>query len=110
MMVTVRTMRSAAAMDVDISVWIYIKVCYCIRMHWSDFPHYTESFSDLVSLLCVCTTEKPGVCPRRFFGVGFCAELCAYDIECPNDEKCCRTICGRECTTPFKGIGSVYAF
>ncbi len=34
-----------------------------------------ESFSDLVSL-CVCITEKPGVCPRRFYGVGFCAELC----------------------------------
>ncbi len=67
------------------------------------FRHYSDSFSDLVSL-CVCITEKPGVCPRRFYGVGFCAELCVNDIDCPNDEKCCRTICGRECTSPFKGI------
>ncbi len=68
-----------------------------------------ESFSDLVSL-CVCITEKPGVCPRRFYGVGFCAELCVNDIDCPNDEKCCRTICGRECTSPFKGIHYIDAW
>uniref|UniRef100_A0A673INH4 WAP domain-containing protein n=1 Tax=Sinocyclocheilus rhinocerous TaxID=307959 RepID=A0A673INH4_9TELE len=49
-------------------------------------------------------TEKPGVCPRRFLGVGLCKKLCVNDIDCPNDEKCCSTKCGRECTPPFKGI------
>uniref|UniRef100_A0A672L3W1 WAP domain-containing protein n=1 Tax=Sinocyclocheilus grahami TaxID=75366 RepID=A0A672L3W1_SINGR len=34
--------------------------------------------------------EKPGVCPRRFFGEGLCEELCDNDIDCPNNEKCCR--------------------
>ncbi len=44
----------------------------------------------VAGFLCVFViTEKPGVCPRRFYGVGFCAELCVNDIDCPNDEKCC---------------------
>ncbi len=65
------------------------------------FLHYSDSFSDLVSLLCVCITEKPGVCPRGFDGVRLCKELCVNDIDCPNDEKCCRTKCGHSCTSPF---------
>ncbi len=60
--------------------------------------------NSVIWFLCVCITEKPGVCPRRFYGVGLCAELCVNDIDCPNDEKCCRTICGCECASPFKGI------
>uniref|UniRef100_A0A673IW36 Perlwapin-like n=1 Tax=Sinocyclocheilus rhinocerous TaxID=307959 RepID=A0A673IW36_9TELE len=63
-----------------------------------------KSVSDLVFLLRVCITGKPGMCPRRFFGEGLCEELCVNDIDCPNNEKCCRTKCGRECTLPFKGI------
>uniref|UniRef100_A0A672M2R5 WAP domain-containing protein n=1 Tax=Sinocyclocheilus grahami TaxID=75366 RepID=A0A672M2R5_SINGR len=62
------------------------------------------AFSDLLSLSCVCVTEKPGVCPRRVPGTGLCEELCDNDIDCPNNEKCCSTKCGRECTPPYKGI------
>ncbi|XP_042607423.1 perlwapin-like [Cyprinus carpio] len=29
---------------------------------------------------------KPGVCPRRKFGAGMCAEFCVNDSDCPNDE------------------------
>ncbi|XP_016363099.1 WAP four-disulfide core domain protein 3-like [Sinocyclocheilus anshuiensis] len=45
---------------------------------------------------------KPGVCPRRFLGVGLCKGLCVNDIDCPKDEKCCSTKCGRKCTHPYK--------
>ncbi len=38
-------------------------------------------------------------------GVGFCAELCSHDGDCPNHEKCCSSICGgRVCTPAHKGI------
>ncbi|CAB1329603.1 unnamed protein product, partial [Coregonus sp. 'balchen'] len=32
---------------------------------------------------------KPGVCPRRRWGIGICVELCSTDSDCPNDENCC---------------------
>ncbi|XP_051516508.1 WAP four-disulfide core domain protein 2-like [Myxocyprinus asiaticus] len=44
---------------------------------------------------------KPGVCPRRTFGAGVCAEYCANDSDCPNNEKCCSNGCGHECTPPY---------
>ncbi len=99
MTVTVQTMRSAAAIDVDVSAWRYLQVCYTNAL--VIFFSISDSFSDLVSLLCVCITEKPGVCPRGFDGVRLCKELCVNDIDCPNDEKCCRTKCGHSCTSPF---------
>ncbi len=38
-------------------------------------------------------------------GIGFCAELCSHDGDCPKDEKCCSSICGgRVCTPAHKGI------
>ncbi|XP_045551204.1 perlwapin-like [Salmo salar] len=43
---------------------------------------------------------KPGVCPRRRWGVGTCAELCSNDSDCPNNEKCCHNGCGHDCIAP----------
>ncbi len=100
MTVTVQTMRSAAAIDVDVSAWRYLQVYYTNALVILFSITVIDSFSDLVSL-CVCITEKPGVCPRRFVGVRLCKELCVNDIDCPDDEKCCRTKCGHACTSPF---------
>uniref|UniRef100_A0A8C7HKM7 WAP four-disulfide core domain 2 n=1 Tax=Oncorhynchus kisutch TaxID=8019 RepID=A0A8C7HKM7_ONCKI len=44
---------------------------------------------------------KPGVCPRRRWGEGTCAELCSNDSDCPNDEKCCHNGCGHDCIAPY---------
>ncbi len=98
MTVTVQTMRSAAAIDVDVSVWRYLQVCYTNAL--VIFFSITVIHS-VIWFLCVCITEKPGVCPRGFDGVRLCKELCVNDIDCPNDEKCCRTKCGHSCTSPF---------
>nr|ACQ58871.1 Antileukoproteinase precursor [Anoplopoma fimbria] len=46
-------------------------------------------------------TAKPGVCPRRHWGSGLCAEFCSNDSDCPNDEKCCHNGCGHECIAPY---------
>uniref|UniRef100_A0A8C7M6I9 WAP domain-containing protein n=1 Tax=Oncorhynchus mykiss TaxID=8022 RepID=A0A8C7M6I9_ONCMY len=52
------------------------------------------------SLTCLlklcCPKAKPGVCPRRRWGVGMCAELCSNDSDCPNNEKCCHNGCGHD--------------
>uniref|UniRef100_A0AAZ3SRU5 WAP domain-containing protein n=1 Tax=Oncorhynchus tshawytscha TaxID=74940 RepID=A0AAZ3SRU5_ONCTS len=47
------------------------------------------------------STAKPGVCPRRPWGVGTCAEFCFNDSDCPNDEKCCYNGCGHNCIAPY---------
>ncbi|XP_055748146.1 WAP four-disulfide core domain protein 3-like isoform X1 [Salvelinus fontinalis] len=47
------------------------------------------------------STAKPGVCPRRRWGIGICAELCSKDSDCPNDEKCCHNGCGHVCIAPY---------
>nr|XP_029520219.1 WAP four-disulfide core domain protein 18-like isoform X2 [Oncorhynchus nerka] len=47
------------------------------------------------------STAKPGVCPRRRWGSGMCAEFCSNDSDCPNDEKCCHNGCGHECIAPY---------
>uniref|UniRef100_A0A8C7LZ36 WAP four-disulfide core domain 2 n=1 Tax=Oncorhynchus mykiss TaxID=8022 RepID=A0A8C7LZ36_ONCMY len=47
---------------------------------------------------------KPGVCPRRRWGSGMCAEFCSNDSDCPNDEKCCHNGCGHECIAPYTGM------
>uniref|UniRef100_A0A671LFL0 WAP four-disulfide core domain 2 n=1 Tax=Sinocyclocheilus anshuiensis TaxID=1608454 RepID=A0A671LFL0_9TELE len=57
--------------------------------------------SGMVSLSCICITAKPGVCPRRKFGAGMCAEFCVNDSDCPNNEKCCSNGCGHECMAPY---------
>ncbi|KAM9430440.1 uncharacterized protein ACWYII_018204 [Salvelinus alpinus] len=44
---------------------------------------------------------KPGVCPRRRWGSGICAEICSNDSDCPNDEKCCHNGCGHDCIAPY---------
>uniref|UniRef100_A0A8C7LZE5 WAP four-disulfide core domain 2 n=1 Tax=Oncorhynchus mykiss TaxID=8022 RepID=A0A8C7LZE5_ONCMY len=50
------------------------------------------------------STAKPGVCPRRRWGSGMCAEFCSNDSDCPNDEKCCHNGCGHECIAPYTGM------
>uniref|UniRef100_A0AAZ3QTT8 WAP domain-containing protein n=1 Tax=Oncorhynchus tshawytscha TaxID=74940 RepID=A0AAZ3QTT8_ONCTS len=59
------------------------------------------------SLTCLlklcCPKAKPGVCPRRPWGVGTCAEFCSNDSDCPNDEKCCYNGCGHNCIAPYTG-------
>ncbi|KAM3871954.1 WAP four-disulfide core domain protein 3 [Diretmus argenteus] len=44
---------------------------------------------------------KPGVCPRRHWGVGLCAEFCTDDSDCPGNEKCCHNGCGHQCIAPY---------
>ena len=61
-------------------------------------------FSDVVSLSCVSITAKAGECPSTKSGAGMCAELCYYDSDCPNNEKCCSNGCGHQCMDPFAGI------
>ncbi|XP_017342964.1 WAP four-disulfide core domain protein 3 [Ictalurus punctatus] len=46
-------------------------------------------------------TVKPGICPRRKWGSGMCAEYCTKDSDCPKEEKCCHNGCGHECITPY---------
>uniref|UniRef100_A0A3B4A425 WAP domain-containing protein n=1 Tax=Periophthalmus magnuspinnatus TaxID=409849 RepID=A0A3B4A425_9GOBI len=51
--------------------------------------------------LCVCAV-KAGMCPRRTWGMGVCAEYCTSDSECEGDMKCCSNGCGHECMKPYK--------
>ncbi|XP_056106495.1 transcriptional regulatory protein AlgP-like [Rhinichthys klamathensis goyatoka] len=44
---------------------------------------------------------KPGQCPSTKSGGVNCAELCSYDRDCPNNEKCCSNGCGRQCIDPY---------
>ncbi|XP_056106519.1 transcriptional regulatory protein AlgP-like [Rhinichthys klamathensis goyatoka] len=44
---------------------------------------------------------KQGQCPSTKSGGGNCAELCSYDRDCPNNEKCCSNGCGRQCMAPY---------
>ncbi|KAG7227052.1 hypothetical protein INR49_022399 [Caranx melampygus] len=46
-------------------------------------------------------SAKPGVCPRRRWGSGLCAEFCSNDSDCPGNEKCCHNGCGHECIAPY---------
>ena len=44
---------------------------------------------------------KPGVCPERAqMGAGICAEMCSYDVSCPDQQKCCSNGCGHVCMDP----------
>ncbi len=97
MTVTVQMMRSAAVMDVDISVRLRIEVLIwqCVGL----FFKCSDLFSDEV-----CLTEKPGVCPSKTLIIGVCAEICSHDSDCPNDEKCCSNGCGHQCMDLYIGM------
>ncbi|KAM9429334.1 uncharacterized protein ACWYII_017492 [Salvelinus alpinus] len=84
MTVTAPMMKNAATMDVGMTA-----------LHLTQFG----SLTCLVKLCC--PKAKPGVCPRRRWGVGTCAELCSNDSDCPNDEKCCHNGCGHDCIAPY---------
>ncbi|KAH3701868.1 kielin/chordin-like protein [Dreissena polymorpha] len=46
-------------------------------------------------------TDKPGTCPK--FPPGNllpCVKLCDSDFDCPEQQKCCSTGCGRSCSIP----------
>ncbi|XP_060555043.1 perlwapin-like [Ruditapes philippinarum] len=47
----------------------------------------------------VCQGRKPGRCPSMI-GAGICAFLCTDDSNCPGNQKCCRSRCGRSCMRP----------
>ncbi len=108
MTVTVPKNRSAAAMDVDISVCLHIKVLYLVMLVYYIglcFYKCMESFGIqwLVSVPYVCITEKPGACPKKL-GVGLCVDMCFDDGDCPKNQKCCSNGCGHQCMSPYKGI------
>uniref|UniRef100_A0A671L6X3 WAP domain-containing protein n=1 Tax=Sinocyclocheilus anshuiensis TaxID=1608454 RepID=A0A671L6X3_9TELE len=63
-----------------------------------------DLYCDLVSVSCVCITEKPGVCPSRSLRIGVCAEMCSHDCDCPNNQKCCSNGCGHQCMPPYRGM------
>uniref|UniRef100_I3J1N1 WAP domain-containing protein n=1 Tax=Oreochromis niloticus TaxID=8128 RepID=I3J1N1_ORENI len=46
---------------------------------------------------------KPGLCPRRRLDDRRCAVTCSTDTDCPNQEKCCFSGCGRQCMEPYPG-------
>ena len=44
---------------------------------------------------------KPGLCPERAqMGAGICAEMCSFDVSCPDQQKCCSNGCGHVCMDP----------
>uniref|UniRef100_A0A8B9P5R2 WAP domain-containing protein n=1 Tax=Apteryx owenii TaxID=8824 RepID=A0A8B9P5R2_APTOW len=51
--------------------------------------------------------RTPGVCPRRRVLHTFapCTSSCTDDTDCPRNEKCCFTGCGRGCLLPDGGRG-----
>ncbi|XP_068454287.1 WAP four-disulfide core domain protein 3 [Clinocottus analis] len=69
---------------------LILALCACLH---SDMAFATGKGGDL--------TAKPGVCPRRLWGLGMCAEFCTKDSDCPKDEKCCHNGCGHECIAPY---------
>uniref|UniRef100_A0A673MED4 WAP domain-containing protein n=1 Tax=Sinocyclocheilus rhinocerous TaxID=307959 RepID=A0A673MED4_9TELE len=107
MTVTVRTMRSAVAMDVDISVWLHIEVFVTLVCGSACFPSLSGACAEQCSHDSDCPNdkkccsngcgrqsepEKPGVCPNNNLAVAFlvkCVEFCSHDSDCPNDDKCC---------------------
>uniref|UniRef100_A0A673HRA6 Perlwapin-like n=1 Tax=Sinocyclocheilus rhinocerous TaxID=307959 RepID=A0A673HRA6_9TELE len=105
MTVTVQMIRSAAAMDVDVSVWLHIEVflaflvkCVELCSHDSDCPNDKKCCSKGCGRQCMPPyKEKPGVCPSKNLGLGACVEMCSQDGDCPNDEKCCSNGCGHQC-------------
>uniref|UniRef100_A0A3Q0SS02 WAP four-disulfide core domain 2 n=1 Tax=Amphilophus citrinellus TaxID=61819 RepID=A0A3Q0SS02_AMPCI len=76
--------------------------------HWSTVCALIVAFCALVHFGTVSFAartahtlrEKPGVCPRRRLVFGHCMKSCSYDGDCPNNNKCCSTGCGRDCMAP----------
>ncbi|KAJ4934219.1 hypothetical protein JOQ06_007021, partial [Pogonophryne albipinna] len=115
MTLTATMRRSAALMDVDMSALptILPKPGHCPRLlnvipsHKGcecdeDCPADNKCCVFDCGAVCVPPAfTKPGVCPRRNWGSGMCAEYCSNDNDCPNDEKCCHNGCGHECIAPY---------
>ncbi|KAH3845334.1 kielin/chordin-like protein isoform X1 [Dreissena polymorpha] len=49
----------------------------------------------------IACQDKPGTCPKYPPGNFLpCVTLCDSDFDCPGQEKCCSTGCGRSCSVP----------
>ncbi len=123
MTVTVPKIRSAAVMDVDISVCLHIKVfvilmcgpaCFHVCVVVFFFFVFYWSFCHSFSVMFMSAgPAKPGVCPKNNVEVavlGVCAEMCSHDSDCPKKQKCCSNGCGHQCMPPYKGICFCFFF
>ncbi|XP_077086696.1 uncharacterized protein LOC143738592 [Siphateles boraxobius] len=54
---------------------------------------------DVVSVMCLYNSKARRVSKHKFWTM--CAEMCCYDSDCPNNEKCCSNGCGHQCMAPF---------
>ncbi len=77
MTVTVRTIRNAAAMDVDISVWLYIKVfviLVCGSAHFPCCAFYIQSLWFFCHVFCM-SAECKGILAQRELNMIFIGNL-----------------------------------
>ncbi|KAI3357306.1 hypothetical protein L3Q82_015763 [Scortum barcoo] len=77
------------ALILTLGAFVHLSIVFAAGSWW-QFNRYVCSDS-----------AKPGVCPRRRWGSGMCAEYCSNDSDCPNNEKCCHNGCGHECIAPY---------
>lgn len=57
-------------------------------------------------LHCLLSPEKPSICPvatEAPAAAAPCGIACAGDWQCPGNEKCCSSTCGRVCSAPERG-------
>ncbi|XP_067904557.1 WAP four-disulfide core domain protein 3 [Heterodontus francisci] len=48
------------------------------------------------------SSDKPGKCPQKPYGIAVCTEYCKDDRDCTGDMKCCSNGCGHVCRSPQK--------
>ncbi|XP_053408337.1 kielin/chordin-like protein isoform X2 [Mercenaria mercenaria] len=90
------------------------KACRRQCVHKGSFYQDGESFKDECNT-CTCTDGKaactlmacpgkPGTCPIPIdaggVGGGICMDSCSTDYNCPSNEKCCSSGCGKTCMQP----------
>lgn len=121
-MKTVLLTTNAVSLTVELSVSLLLSVratmfnffssgqLLSLLSDWTDLGiKHGQSLLDLLFypslyiLISLSPSAKPGVCPRRKWGAGMCAEFCSNDSDCPNAEKCCHNGCGHQCIAPYTG-------
>ncbi|XP_058616644.1 WAP four-disulfide core domain protein 3-like isoform X2 [Onychostoma macrolepis] len=80
---------------------------FCLSVYWSTTDaEGAATVNGSVHLAAVLPEGpvKPGVCPKNVEVAvsGVCAGKCSQDRDCPKDQKCCRSGCGRRCMLPYK--------